>query len=144
MAPIPGPPLCTLTYTIGIRADAQYDTPSLYSEMPQDEDETSKAVAAWLLPELEEKLLEKLKENGQIPLLRETEIPLAQVLADMELTGFEVDKTGIYDFGKALETDIEKITEEIYEETGYQFNLNSPKQLGVILYDKLGLKYTEF
>ncbi len=107
--------------------------------LPQDEDESSKAVAAWLLPELEEKLCEKLKENGQIALLRETEIPLAQVLADMELTGFEVDKNGIYDFGKALEEDINKITEEIYEEAGYTFNLNSPKQLGEALFEKLGL-----
>lgn len=107
--------------------------------LPQDEDETSRAVSAWLLPELEEKLSEKLKENGQMQLLKETEIPLAQVLADMELTGFEVDKKGIFDFGKALEADIDKITDEIYEEVGYQFNLNSPKQLGEALFEKLGL-----
>ncbi len=107
--------------------------------LPQGEDETSKAIAAWLLPELEEKLGEKLKENGQTNLLKETEIPLAQVLADMELTGFEVDKNGIFDFGKALEADIDKITQEIYEEVGYQFNLNSPKQLGEALFEKLGL-----
>ncbi len=107
--------------------------------LPQDEDETSRAVSAWLLPELEEKLSEKLKENGQMQLLKETEIPLAQVLADMELTGFEVDKKGIFDFGKALEADIDIITDEIYEEVGYQFNLNSPKQLGEALFEKLGL-----
>ena len=107
--------------------------------LPADEDESSAAVAAWLLPELTEKLNEKLKENGQTQLLTETEIPLAQVLADMELTGFEVDRNGIAEFGKALEEDINKITQEIYDEAGYQFNLNSPKQLGEALFEKLCL-----
>ena len=107
--------------------------------LPQDEDENSNDVAAWLLPELESVLTEKLKENGQLELLRETEIPLAQVLADMELTGFEVDRNGITEFGKVLEADINKISEEIYEEVGYTFNLNSPKQLGEALFEKLAL-----
>ena len=107
--------------------------------LPQDEDENGKDVAAWLLPELESVLTEKLKENGQLELLRETEIPLAQVLADMELTGFEVDRNGIAEFGKVLEADINKISEEIYEEVGYTFNLNSPKQLGEALFEKLAL-----
>ncbi len=107
--------------------------------LPQDEDEGSAAVAAWLLPGLQEKLTEKLKENGQTQLLAETEIPLAQVLADMELTGFEVDRNGITEFGKSLEEDINKITKEIYEEAGCEFNLNSPKQLGEALFEKLAL-----
>ena len=113
-----------------------YDASRLAMEyavsLPQDEDETSKAVAAWLLPELKSKLEEKLRENGQTELLIETELPLAEVLADMELTGFEVDRNGIHEFGKALETDINMISEEIYEEVGYTFNLNSPKQLSLI------------
>ncbi len=107
--------------------------------LPQDEDEGSAAVAAWLLPELQDKLTEKLRENGQTQLLNEIEIPLARVLADMELTGFEVDRNGIAEFGKALEEDINQITQEIYDEAGYQFNLNSPKQLGEALFDKLAL-----
>ena len=105
--------------------------------LPEEED--SPAVNAWLLPEIKEVLNDKLKENGQTELLLETEIPLAQVLASMELTGFEVDRNGIAEFGKRLEEDIEKITDEIYEEVGYQFNLNSPKQLGEALFEKLGL-----
>ncbi len=103
------------------------------------EEESSPAVSAWLLPELEKVLHEKLRENGQLELLEETEIPLAQVLASMELTGFEVDRSGIAEFGKRLEEDIEKITDEIYEAVGYQFNLNSPKQLGEALFEKLKL-----
>ncbi len=108
-------------------------------DLPADEDEKSPAVACWLLKKIEEKLSEKLKENGQLELLDSIEIPLAQVLSDMELTGFEVDRNGIAEFGKRLEEDINRITEEIYEEVGYEFNLNSPKQLGEALFEKLGL-----
>lgn len=107
--------------------------------VPLPQEESSPAVSAWLLPELEKVLCEKLKENGQLELLEETEIPLAQVLASMELTGFEVDRSGIAEFGKKLEADIEKITDEIYEAVGYEFNLNSPKQLGEALFEKLKL-----
>ncbi len=108
-------------------------------DLPADEDEKSPAVACWLLKKIEEKLSEKLKENGQTELLLDIEIPLARVLADMESTGFEVDRNGITEFGKALEEDINKITQEIYDEAGYEFNLNSPKQLGEALFEKLGL-----
>ena len=108
-------------------------------DLPADEDEKSPAVACWLLNRIEEKLNEKLKENGQLELLHNIEIPLARVLADMEATGFEVDRSGIAEFGKALEEDINKITQEIYDEVGYEFNLNSPKQLGEALFEKLGL-----
>ncbi len=103
------------------------------------EEEASPATDAWLLPELREILTEKLRENGQLELLTETEIPLAQVLASMELVGFEVDRGGIAEFGQRLEEDIAKISEEIYEEVGYQFNLNSPKQLGQALFEDLNI-----
>ena len=108
-------------------------------DLPADEDEKSPAVACWLLNRIEEKLNEKLKENGQLELLHNIEIPLARVLADMEATGFEVDRSGIAEFGKKLEEDINRITQEIYDEVGYEFNLNSPKQLGEALFEKLGL-----
>ena len=108
-------------------------------DLPADEDEKSPAVACHLLKKIEEKLNEKLKENGQTELLLGIEIPLARVLADMEATGFEVDRNGIAEFGKALEEDINRITREIYDEVGYEFNLNSPKQLGEALFERLGL-----
>lgn len=72
-------------------------------------------------------------------LLREMEIPLAGVLADMEVLGFEVDGKGIADFGALLEDRITAIQEQITEAVGYAFNLNSPKQLAVALFEDLGL-----
>lgn len=84
--------------------------------------------------------LEKLLlENGQQKLLTDIEIPLARVLGDMEREGFLVDTDGIRAFGEELGERILKIENEIYSLVGYEFNLNSPKQLGVALFEDLGL-----
>ena len=107
--------------------------------VPQEDEIPAPALTAWLLPKLSETLTKKLAENEELDLLREMEIPLAQVLAAMERTGFAVDRNGIALFGKQLEAEIETITKEIYEEVGYEFNLNSPKQLGEALFEKLRL-----
>lgn len=72
-------------------------------------------------------------------LLRDMEIPLAGVLADMEAVGFEADGTGIADFGAVLEDRITAIQQQITEAVGYAFNLNSPKQLAAALFEDLGL-----
>ena len=72
-------------------------------------------------------------------LLRDMEIPLAGVLADMESLGFEVDGQGIADFGAVLEERIAAIQQQITDAVGYAFNLNSPKQLAVALFEDLGL-----
>jgi len=84
-------------------------------------------------------LSEKIEENGQTQLLKEIEIPLAKVLADMEEIGFLVDRFGIEDFSDNLDTQIKSLTQEIYNLVGYEFNINSPKQLGVALFEDLGL-----
>lgn len=80
-----------------------------------------------------------LEENGQRALLDQIELPLARVLAEMEHDGFEVDRDGIETFGKKLEEEIEQLKAGIFEQVGFEFNLNSPKQLGEALFDKLGL-----
>ncbi|MBQ7294874.1 MAG: DNA polymerase I [Clostridia bacterium] len=84
-------------------------------------------------------LLEKIKENNQEMLLNEIEMPLAEVLASMENIGFLVDKKGIEAFGETMAERIDKLTAKIYEAVGFEFNLNSPKQLGVALFEKMGL-----
>lgn len=84
-------------------------------------------------------LLEKIKENEQEKLLFEIEIPLARVLARMENIGFEVDKSGIEEYSKVIGDKVCEIEQEIYSLVGYEFNINSPKQLGVALFEKLGL-----
>lgn len=80
-----------------------------------------------------------LDEANQTDLLHNIELPLARVLAKMEHVGFCVDKNGIEEFGKSLSSRINELTDLIYKEVGHEFNINSPKQLGVALFEKLKL-----
>ena len=86
-----------------------------------------------------EKLDRLIDDAGERELLTEIELPLSEVLAKMEFAGFEVDHQGIEAFGKALGEKINELTSEIYESVGYEFNINSPKQLGVALFEDLKL-----
>ena len=88
---------------------------------------------------LYEKMNEQIENNNQRQLLDEIELPLAKVLSDMERVGFDVDAQGIEEFGNQLAEKISYIEESIYNLVGYEFNLNSPKQLGEALFEKLGL-----
>lgn len=109
-----------------------------------DEDETDKseylAKCASALYALRERINKKIEENGQERLYREVELPLVRVLAHLETNGFLVDDTQLKDFSKILGERIDALTEEIYTLAGEEFNINSPKQLGVILFEKLELK----
>ncbi len=80
-----------------------------------------------------------LEEANQTDLLREIELPLARVLGEMEIAGFDVDRQGIENFGKKLSVQIKDLTEKIYAEAGREFNINSPKQLGVVLFEEMGI-----
>ncbi len=93
-----------------------------------------------LLPELFEKLTEKLTP-AQKRLYEYIELPLAKVLCDMEYYGFEVDKNALDEFGSLLERTIAEEEEAIWSLAGEKFNINSPKQLGQILFEKLMLPH---
>lgn len=82
---------------------------------------------------------DEIRKMGMEKLVKEIELPLVEVLADMELTGFKVDKDSLMDFSDRLERDINSLTREIYHLAGCQFNINSTKQLGEVLFHKLGL-----
>lgn len=97
------------------------------------------AKTAALLPGLSGVLAEKIVENKQETLLTDIEQPLSEVLADMEMVGFRVDEPGIARFGETLQKEIDTLQRDIYNLVGYEFNLNSPKQLGEALFIKLGL-----
>lgn len=84
-------------------------------------------------------LYKELEKTNQLKLFCEIELPLARVLGDMELIGFKVDKDGLSGMSLELGKRITSIEKEIYSLVGYEFNLNSPKQLGVALFEKLGL-----
>lgn len=85
------------------------------------------------------RVLTEIEANGQEYLLYNVEMPLAEVLASMEHLGFMVDRKGIADFTQKISLELKDIQNEIYELAGEEFNINSPKQLGVILFEKMGL-----
>lgn len=80
-----------------------------------------------------------LKQSGQLELLYNIEVPLASVLADMETVGFLVNFDGLKEYSEKLQIRIDELSSKIYTLAGEEFNLNSPKQLGQILFVKLGL-----
>ena len=86
-----------------------------------------------------EKTMEKLKETNQLDLFNNIEMPLVKVLADMQYIGIYVDKNELVEFGNTLKNEIEKLTGEIYKLAGEEFNINSTKQLGIILFEKMKL-----
>ncbi|HFI0500026.1 TPA: DNA polymerase I [Streptococcus suis] len=98
-----------------------------------------------VLLETEAPMLAKLEENQQSDLLFEMELPLANVLAKMEIAGIKVKVETLKDMQAENEVLIEQLTKEIYELAGQEFNINSPKQLGTILFEDMGLplEYTK-
>ena len=85
-------------------------------------------------------LANEIEQTGMSMLLNEIEIPLARVLAEMEQVGFKLDTDGIAAMRDSLNQRTEDLEQEIYELAGEKFNIKSPAQLGVILFEKLGLK----
>lgn len=96
---------------------------------------------AAVFPALVDKLAEQIARNNQTELLETIELPLARVLAHMEAIGFLVDAEGIAQYGETLQAEIDRIQGEIYQSVGYEFNINSPRQLGDALFEKLGLPH---
>ena len=81
----------------------------------------------------------KIKEQDCQALLYDIEIPLARVLGDMELVGFKIDREGIAEYGEELSQTAEALKLRIQSIAGEEFNINSPKQLGEVLFEKMGL-----
>lgn len=98
-----------------------------------------------VLVETQTPMLEQLRANDQLELLYEIEQPLAYVLAKMEIAGIKVKKETLLEMQAENELVIQKLTQEIYQMAGEEFNINSPKQLGILLFEKLGLpiEYTK-
>lgn len=122
-------------------SDSNYDIDHLCLEygiaLPDGGEESQNAVYAAVLKRLFEKTDVLLKEANQTDLLNNIELPLARVLAKMETAGFAVDKKGIEDFGNRLGSRIDELIAQIYSEAGREFNVNSPKQLGTVLFEEM-------
>lgn len=122
---------------------SSYDLARLAAEyavaLPDFEDPSLNGAAA--MPGLCAALSKAIDGNNQRELLESIEIPLAQVLAQMEHIGFYVDKESIEEYGQQMEQEVERLHDSIIEQVGYEFNINSPKQLGEALFEKLGLPH---
>lgn len=86
-----------------------------------------------------EKLRSEIENEGMTELLDKVEMPLTEVLASMEHAGIRIDRRGVEDFGVYLSEMIEETAQMIYDEAGHTFNISSPKQLGTVLFEELGL-----
>ena len=107
--------------------------------MPKVKTDLPLAVECAVMKSVSLRLISEIEANQQEYLLYDVEMPLAEVLASMEHLGFMVDRKGIADFSQKISGELKAIQTEIYELAGEEFNINSPKQLGVILFEKMGL-----
>ena len=89
--------------------------------------------------ELSKVLTEKLKEIDGVELFQKIDMPTVEVLANMQWNGMHIEENKLVEFGETLKDGIDLLTNEIYNLAGEEFNINSPKQLGIILFEKLGL-----
>ena len=116
------------------RLCAEYSIP-----VAATEDETEGLSYIHAMPALCKRLVDDIHEIGNDKLLYEIEIPLARVLARMENLGFAVDVDGIRAYGEKLSREVQELQASIYEDVGYEFNINSPKQLAKALFEDLNL-----
>jgi DNA polymerase I len=111
---------------------------SLFEIDTGSREETAEAAAA--LAKLEPILIEQLADQGSVKLFTDVEMPLVPVLADIERNGFLLDVDGLHTLSKELERELDRMMETIARVAGGEFNINSPKQLATVLFEKLGLK----
>jgi len=111
---------------------------SLFEEDTGSQEEA--AETASVLAKLAPPMTERLSEQGSLTLFTDVEMPLVPVLAEIERNGFLLDVEGLQGLSKELERDLDKMIETIEGLAGGAFNINSPKQLATVLFEKLGLK----
>lgn len=109
------------------------------SENKTDEVLYKNSLYVYAINELSIILTQKLKEQEEYDLFETIDMPTIEVLANMQWNGMGINKEELIEFGKTLKDGLEIITEDIYKLAGEEFNINSPKQLGEILFDKMGL-----
>lgn len=89
------------------------------------------------------KILSDLEKDSMLDLFNDIEMPLSRILVEMQIQGISVDKEKLLEFGKLLEKEIDRLNKEIIELAGEDFNINSPQQVGTILFEKLGLPFVK-
>lgn len=111
---------------------------TLFEAQEETPDETM-AIYAYSIGKLHDILEAELEKNEMLKLFNEIEMPVLEVLADMQLQGMYIDKNELLEYGKELKSRIDELTSEIHNLAGEEFNINSTKQLGEILFEKLKL-----
>lgn len=111
-----------------------------FGELPPINTADGVATRASVIPPLQEKMASALEAQGLMALFRDVEMPVMPILAEMEAAGVGVNQKVLADMSVALQRRIEQLTAEIHQLAGFTFNIGSPKQLGEVLFDKLGLK----
>lgn len=114
--------------------ESSYDLPKLAQRHLGAELPAAQAVLELIAP-----MRAKIEENGAARLYDEIELPLCEVLAEMERAGFLVDRKALSDFGESLTAGIDSLQRGIWDMAGHEFNINSPKQLGEVLFEELML-----
>ena len=124
----------------GFSIDTQFEENDQFSLIDEDEGEAPRLIVeAAAVGALMEVFSAKLTELGMEKLYYDIELPLCRVLAEMEINGFLVDRQALLDFGQSLSMRIAGLEERVYEMAGERFNINSPKQLSTVLFEKLML-----
>ena len=106
-----------------------------------DTEELANYIANYIMTlyEAKDHLLKEIKDLQMTKLYEDIELPLINILAQMEITGVKVEKEALENIDRDISEELDRLEDKIYELAGEKFNINSPKQLGVILFDKLGL-----
>lgn len=114
------------------------------NEPPKEDKQKQEGMLyAYVISKLEPVLTEKLQKENALSLFSEIEMPLVSVLADMQFVGMRVEKEELISYGNQLKEQLETLTKEIHNLAGEEFNINSPKQLGEVLFEKLKLPYAK-
>ena len=118
-----------------------YGTLKRPKELELDELKKVCCLKAKFIYETKDEVLKKLGMDEELDLFNNIEMPLARVLADMEITGIKVNVDYLSEIESKLKSDMSDLEQDIYKDAGCEFNIMSPAQLGVVLFETLGIKY---
>ena len=124
-----------------IKDDISYLALELGYDTNSNDTSMSTVLKAKMIYEVKDNLIDKLNKEGMLDLFNNIEMPLSIVLADMEITGFNVSRSILESLGKNIKEGIDNVSSEIHKIAECEFNISSPSQLGNILFEKLGLPH---
>ncbi|PMD73377.1 DNA polymerase I [Companilactobacillus nuruki] len=133
--------LVAKNYNVSLPTEEEFYGKGVKKAVPEDNSILINFIAqkAQVIDTLKDKMLSELKDNDQDSLYDEIELPLSIVLAEMEIKGIKVEVSKLKEMENTFATRLSEIEQKIYQEAGKEFNINSPKQLGVVLFEDLKL-----